>query len=102
MNAIELYQYIQDQDDLEKLLPLEYLIWQYSDCNPDKAKQAAGELAAKEAELERLRGEVEMLRKLLARAEVTFRCDLSQPEANDYYWNTRQDIEDALKQELQA
>jgi len=52
--------------------------------------QADAENASKDAE-------IMALWKLIARVSVAFRCDLSQPEANDYYWSTRQDVEDVLE-----
>ncbi len=64
-----------------------------------KSNQVAdeNELAKLRSELEQVDGERDAAMKLLARADVAFRCDLTQTEAWEYYRLTREDIAAALK-----
>jgi hypothetical protein len=61
------------------------------DGNPE-ATEARAELQR----LQRIEQERDELKKLLARVDVAFRCNLSQPEANDYYWRVREAVTAAL------
>jgi len=59
-----------------------------------------GVVVIREEYYDTLQHRVTALEKLLARADVAFRCDTSQAEAHDYYWRTREDIEAALRNEM--
>jgi hypothetical protein len=93
MNAIEkLLTIKQNWTDSRKPIPDEWIAEWQENPTVGLVRTATAELAAKNAQ-------IEALKKLLSRVEVAFRCDLSQPEANDYYWNVRQQVDDELKRE---
>ena len=77
--------------DIKYPTPLQSAVMLYGD---DQATFGEPEAIA---DAENAAKELLEMYKLLSRIDVAFRSDISQPEANDYYWKVRQDLSDKLK-----